>query len=271
MGSSGSPQEGTSTAKTTARGKIFVWGCLTVLVISVIGAVFLFSSAFWAMRWTDYRAGSNLKSWAYAFRMYAQEQGGYCPVLSAEPGRLMFEVDGFYPEYCPFPEALLSVADPLADEIDFSECDAAFFYENSSYFYMGYEVWNDEVVEAFARAYRKRVREGLGFDEDLPVDLQQGEFRAEKLTRQDYGGWEGPTKYLTFFESEIPLLIERPHPYPGSRGLYVLFFWVPLSKPEMGGTVLYQDGHVEFIPYPGKWPMTERTISLLAELSKLRY
>lgn len=36
-----------------------------------------------------------------------------------------------------------------------------------------------------------------------------------------------------------------------------------------GGNVLYLGGNVEFIPYPGKWPMTERAIALLNELDAL--
>ena len=39
-------------------------------------------------------------------------------------------------------------------------------------------------------------------------------------------------------------------------------------KPE-GGYVLYLDGHVEFVRYPGKWPMTKTTIGLLRELDAL--
>ena len=69
-------------------------------------------------------------------------------------------------------------------------------------------------------------------------------------------------------ESEVPCLIERPHLYPGPFGLY-LFGAIPLSKPALGGMVMYLDGHVEFIPYPGKWPMTEKTITTLTELAAL--
>jgi prepilin-type processing-associated H-X9-DG protein len=33
--------------------------------------------------------------------------------------------------------------------------------------------------------------------------------------------------------------------------------------------VAYMDGHVEYIPYPGKWPMTPKTVGLLQELENL--
>ncbi len=30
-----------------------------------------------------------------------------------------------------------------------------------------------------------------------------------------------------------------------------------------GGSVLYIDGHVEFVRYPGEWPVTEESIGIL--------
>jgi prepilin-type processing-associated H-X9-DG protein len=52
----------------------------------------------------------------------------------------------------------------------------------------------------------------------------------------------------------IPVLIER----------------VGNHKPK-GGNVAYLDGHVEFIPYPGKWTMTETTVRILNELDSLEF
>jgi len=36
-----------------------------------------------------------------------------------------------------------------------------------------------------------------------------------------------------------------------------------------GGNVLFMDGHVEFMRYPGKWPMTEETVEILESLDAL--
>ena len=52
-------------------------------------------------------------------------------------------------------------------------------------------------------------------------------------------------------KSKMPIMIERPNHH------------VP-----PGGNVLYIYGHVEFIPYPGKWPMTETTIGTLESLER---
>jgi prepilin-type processing-associated H-X9-DG protein len=49
--------------------------------------------------------------------------------------------------------------------------------------------------------------------------------------------------------ASVPLLIERP-------GNHVPF----------GGNVLFMDGHVEFIRFGTKWPMTDRAIGILQAL-----
>lgn len=248
----------------------------TIIVFAVIlvlvGAVVLFSEAAWVMRAGDFRHAGGSKNLALALKMYANN--GYYPPLSARPGYLMFEMDKMYPTHLSTPLFLLSPADPMRREYQDSGLTPAFCFENSSYFYLGYKVWDDETVKAFAEAYTRRLEEGTGFETDLPVDAP-----IERLTRLDdapqrhsmvpseeagHPRWE----FLNHPTSAVPCLIERPHPYPGPFGLHLLVP-IALSKPTMGGMVAYQDGHTEFIPYPGKWPMTEKTISVLTELAEL--
>ncbi len=60
----------------------------------------------------------------------------------------------------------------------------------------------------------------------------------------------GPDTELAF--SKIPVIVERPgHHQP------------------MGGHVLYLDGHVEYLRYPGKFPMSKSFIEGLYELDAL--
>jgi hypothetical protein len=240
-------------------------------LFTLVGAVLLLSAALWVIRAEDFRDVTNLRTLAIALIMYAD--GDYWPPLSSAPGRLMFEMDTLYPEHIPDPLLLLSPADPIRREVKSADLTPAFCFENSSYFYIGYMVWDDEMVEAFADAYRKRLEEGLAFDIDFPVDLP-----IEKLHRLDEAvrrhgmisnsEWKSPKWEHLHRRSETPALIERPHLYPGRFGLY-LFAPVPLSQPVLGGTVLYLDGHTEFVRYPGKWPMTEKTISTLTALATL--
>ncbi|MCL4691166.1 MAG: hypothetical protein KJ060_01440 [Candidatus Hydrogenedentes bacterium] len=243
---------------------------LYVVIASMpVGLIALFAAAGWAMRSADFRAATNLKSLGIAFAMYAQDD--YYPELSPEPGRLMFKDETLFPEHQSDVSILISPADPNHTQADSPRSDA-YILGNSSYWYLGYVVWDDETVEAFADAYRQRITEGTGFATDLPVDLP-----IKRLTRLDgmlrrHGYFTGDEQekpkweFLRLRDAEIPVLIERPHPYPGPLGLW-LGVPVPLSKPVIGGCVLYKDGHTEFIPYPGKWPMTERTITALSALS----
>ncbi len=250
----------------------------TAAILILAGAVFVLSLAgtkgafLWGQRAEDFRDATDLRALAIALYIYADSDSW--PPLSSAPGRLMFDMDTLYPEHIADPLLLLSPADPIRREVKRADLTPAFCFENSSYFYIGYTVWDDETVEAFADAYRKRLEEGLAFDSDLPVDLP-----IEKLHRLDQNSrrhgpmslseWNKPKwDYMRLVRSEIPCLIERPNLYPGPFGLY-LFAPVPLSKSILGGTVLYQDGHTEFIRYPGKWPMTEKTISTLTALVAL--
>jgi prepilin-type processing-associated H-X9-DG protein len=251
------------------RGKAFlVAGVAAVL----LGAVLLFCAVLWALRADDFRSGVNLKALAIAILTYAE--GDYYPPLSAKPGHLMFDVESLYPKYVSDLSLFLSLADPTREAAIDTKLTPDFCFEHSSYAYLGYKVWDDATVEAFATAYKKRIEEGRPFDSDLPVNLP-----IEKLERLDSAvrretmipdseadnpKWEGSHHS----NSEVPCLIEWPHPYPGMLGLRT-FVPIPLSKPVRGGTVLYVDGHVEFIPYPGKWPMTPRTINALKALSGL--
>ena len=52
--------------------------------------------------------------------------------------------------------------------------------------------------------------------------------------------------------SRYPLFIERPGLQRG------------------GSNVLFWDGHVEFMEYPGPWPMTEKFIKALESLDELK-
>ena len=260
--------------KTIAANPVAV---AALLLVPALLGLLLVSLATWGMRNGDYRSGVNLKMFGVALRMYADDRMGvrnYGPMLSSTPGRLLFDPSGFHPEYLGDPSILISPADPANSGARRGSKDAGFYFDNCSYDYIGYMVWDDATVTAFANAYRQRIRDRLPFDTDLsaapPVSvvkrLDFGVYREMVPDDQrDKPEWA----YLKHPEAEIPVLIERPHPYPGQYGLF-LFGEVPLSNPVMAGCVLYMDGHAEFILYPGKWPMTRTTIETLEALRAAR-
>jgi hypothetical protein len=245
-----------------------------VALVAFLGLLF-FSMAAWAMRKADFQSGVDLKMCAIAMQMYAADDDGdfheYLPQLSPRAGHLMFEMDGVYPKFIYDAGLLISPADPIAQDSSRSKMSPEYCFENCSYFYLGYAVWDDATVLAFADAYKRRVEEGLPFDTDLPADppivvLKRLDIGIYRQMIPDKDSDKPEWAYLRHPHSELPVLIERPHPYPGPYGLF-LFGPIPLSKPVLGGCVLYLDGHTEFIPYPGKWPMTQKTIETLRDIA----
>ncbi|MBX7256516.1 MAG: hypothetical protein K1Y02_09160 [Candidatus Hydrogenedentes bacterium] len=136
--------------------------------------------------------------------------------------------------------------------VEENEDNLEFMLNDRSYFYLGYAVQSDEDVERFITAYRESIEKDRGFEGDLTVDqegvkgtvyrLRDG---IERSLTSD--GSDGAASRL---RSRIPIVIERP----GNH------------KPGDGANVLYMDGHVEWILYPGKWPLSERTIQALQSI-----
>jgi len=195
---------------------------------------------------------NNLKQMGIVYKMFANEsEGEVYPALSDTPGKLMFTSyrspgsNVVYPEYLTDLNVLVCPSDPNG----FPSID------DQSYFYLGYVVTNDTEMAAFAKAYEKNLIEGNLFLDDLPVSEGTGTNGTNAIIRFREGigrfnitdtGNPGAT---TATPSTIPTMIERPDNH------------IPA-----GGNVIYMDGHVEFIPYPGKWPMTEKTIGILESL-----
>jgi len=113
-------------------------------------------------------------------------------------------------------------------------------------------------LKEFASGYRARIAQGQRFDEDLQVRTKDGQHNTVvfRLRHNVECLFEveglGKPQSCNVAASRIPLLIER-------QGHH---------KKE-GGNVLYLDGHVEFLRYPGKWPMTPETMSVIDSLEAL--
>lgn len=135
-------------------------------------------------------------------------------------------------------------------------------FTDKEYFYLGYAVADDRDVEKFARAYRESILAGRPLNEDFINPNEPDQVKRvmlwrlrEGIERAFYERFDvgmGNPGGSSMSQRRLPILIERPghHNQPG-------------------GHVLYLDGHVEFIDYAGKWPMTEKTIGILNELDAL--
>ena len=216
------------------------------------------------------RAGfaANLRQIAIALQMYSnQSRGEYYPELSGEAGRLMFRLpqkDVFDRKYPVEPRMYLCPGDSdsaMLQQLSISE-KLTWPVDDHSYFYLGYMVTNDEEMAVYAEAYRKHIADGKAFGDALPVPEGTGTLGGDSLKRlsEPHWVWGGATEGDNALMDELgtlklvtPLIVERPENHKLS-----------------GGHVVFWDGHVEYIPYPGKWPMTERFIKALESLDALK-
>ena len=205
---------------------------------------------------------NNLKQLGLRFKMFAIDSKTHAlPLLSQEPGRLMFEWGGGVATLRG--EDILSARYP-GDIPAFCACPAtgntAEIPDDTDYAYLAYVMQDDDDVADFAAAYREHVAgvgtSGVHFTDNLPskrnpdrgvLRLREG---VERFFITDINNPAG----AALAQSKIPIVIEWPDHHPTETG-------------KSGGNVLYMDGHVEFLTYPGKWPMTEETMRILCDLA----
>ena len=108
-----------------------------------------------------------------------------------------------------------------------------------------------------SKEYKRQIADEKDFLADLPAPPGGGSFGGTEILRlrhffEDVADADG--NLVDSFEvwSSIPVMIERPE-----------------NHAPFGGNVLYLDGHVEFIRYPGKWPMTDQSIAIFESLDAL--
>ncbi|HOD51555.1 MAG TPA: hypothetical protein PKY01_06175 [Candidatus Hydrogenedentes bacterium] len=193
----------------------------------------------------------NVKLIALAFRLYAdKEPRGYYPVLDPAQGRLAAKWDAVYPRYLTEPGILTCPANEKAPVLPAAPApnDIARAMDDHSYWYLGYALPNQERLLAFRDAYNRRVAEGGDFEGDLDdghgaplLRLRQG---VERMFIPDGAEWTAGVLYA----ASIPILVERPDNHKG------------------GGHVLFLDGRIEFIPFPGKYPMTPEVVQALRSM-----
>lgn len=251
------------------RPTLFTWfvrGCGCLVFVGIILAVLLPAIARLQMEnrprnWCP----NNLKQLALTMKMYADEDPrDFFPPLSPEIGRLSMDRAAIYPEYMPDPNPNLCPGDEdrayleeLRDATDWTPELVDQFFDDNSYFYLGYLVTNDEEMEQFARVYADMLVAGMRMEGDFEFPESKGVGDLWRLRtgieRVLFTEAEASSGSDHRARAQVPLLIERI----GNHGVD-------------GGNVVYLDGHVEFIRYPGEWPMTEKTVRILNELDALQ-
>ena len=199
---------------------------------------------------------NNLKQLGLVIKMYAGEHKELWPPLDPRPGYLCFVPNAVFPDYltdanimfCPTAKGAMKEL----SKTPASPANIGKYFDASSYWYTGYALSNEEDALAFVDAYKKLVKEGKPLPKQIPLaDGKKVYAFKDGVERFLISDVNNPSASAQI-RSSIPVLIDRPGSHPG------------------GANVLYMDGHVEFVPYPGKFPMTEKFIKALESVDALR-
>lgn len=260
-------------------------GCviLCLIVLFVLGAYLLRYLAFARENARQAACGGNMKQVAKALEMFSERSdGNVLPSLSSDLGRLMFANDmlpdgsTLCPDIMSDPASVMVCPSCVGVGWLATETDPDVLLDDHSYFYLGYAVTSDEELRAFAKAYKDRIEAGLPFNEDLPVDetiastglnviprLRKG---VETLFNKDPDNPAAGNRA----SSEIPVFWDRTESYSYGAPAGAASSGVTMFNHIPGGAnVLYLDGHVEFVGYREKFPMTQEAIAIMSDLNGL--
>ena len=124
-------------------------------------------------------------------------------------------------------------------------------------FSIGYEIESEEELAAFAEAYRQACARGQWPEGDWTVPSQST------------GAGERIFHRLNVRLPEVAPDARRP-PLPLKAGAHIPVLIERIENNEgHGGHVLFLDGHVDYMAYPGRWPMTPRTVALLDQMDRM--
>jgi prepilin-type processing-associated H-X9-DG protein len=232
-----------------------------------------------------------LKSYSYNVKFGDYE---IYPPLSDSPGQLMFDADAVFPLLGNLAPSLVSYAHPdAAALLKTKEADYKSLIDNHSYWYLGYYIPTIRSLDAFIEVYRFALvhdfpipqRNEVWPDEERAIEELLGkDWRSKHEQRVDLRDVDDERRVLSACPSGIPVAKRnvRLRIQWGLVFAFTEYSWeidqinatipVLIERPELhgdGGHVLFFDGHVEFIPYPGKFPMTEQYIAGLRELDAL--
>jgi hypothetical protein len=247
---------------------------LTVLALMVLTAFIFLPCGFCSGKYESARSSAcvnNLKQLGLMLNLYAAEKDNHdlYPPIDNIRNNFIFEGNVLYPEYlsdinlivCPGNKDHQLVCDSRhRSHTNCSDKVKPKFITDHSYCYLGWEITDDEEAEEFFHIYDELSPEDYGKDILDPAD---GSVKFRVLDNP-------PISILDCYaalhdteerkgSSEIPVVWDRPHMNPKE-----LSHRHPDTR-EPAGLVLYKDGHVEFVKYGEKFPMTETMARLLEE------
>jgi prepilin-type processing-associated H-X9-DG protein len=205
---------------------------------------------------------NNLKQWGLVYKMYANESPGNLWPSTWSSGSHLTPNPVVCPEYLSDSSIAFCPSDDEAPPISMDpEADFA----QSSYFYFGHAFSSEVELLAFLNAYPDFLRHELDFSGNMPASSGQGSFGSNQFIRLTDGNLGGGIKGLeglplsARMQAQLPVMMDRIAVDPSTGSL-------TFSHYQDGCNVLYMDGHVEFIEYPGDFPLTPAVVEALSEL-----
>ncbi len=183
---------------------------------------------------------NTLQQVGIIFKMFANESKGLIyPPLASQYGAFYPDPSLLYPEYITDPATLAA----LTGKQDVRLC------------YFGYAIEDEAVATAFLDAYEEYGPEGLK-GEDLTLDEAGAE---ENDTKTVFRLREGVERFLITDINEADASAKAQSRLPVA--------WEVPAGTENAAWVLYMDGHAEWKPYPGEFPMTEALITRVKSIT----
>jgi prepilin-type processing-associated H-X9-DG protein len=197
-------------------------------MMGILAAIFI--PALVRAREAAFRAScqSNLKELSRALQLYSDDHDGAYPLPSEEQNYLMF--GGTTMVF----RDLTVFQCPSEGEDNSEHYEDGSYYADSDYVYLGFAIRDLEELTAFVAACVER------------------QFDMETLAAP--GGVPGPRGDIEPLRANLP--------DPGSIPVMIEYAF---HEPE-GGNVAYLDGHVEFVKYGSKFPMTDEFFAAVNEL-----